>query len=325
MKMYRTAAARMINEIDQFMDYLSFERNSSEKTIHAYNTDLIQYLNFLHGDYEEKEHDYNINVKIVNDDVLLDSIKSDDITAFIEYLYDMKLKRSSIERKIATIKSFFKFLFNREVIERNPAEKIFYPKKESRLPKFLYNNQILEILNFDRNNFFDFRDRAILEVFYSTGARVSELNLADISDVDFLNLRIKVFGKGREERIVFLTSGAVQSIKDYLAEQKKKFGSALDPLFVNKFGTRLTVRGIYDVVNNRTKNAGIFDKISPHTLRHSFATELLDQGADIRAVQEMLGHKNISTTQVYTHTTKARLRKVYNRFHPHANGNESED
>lgn len=315
----------MINEIDSFMDYLSFERNSSEKTINSYNKDLVQFLNFLYGDYEQKDFDYNINVQIENDEILISSITPDDITGFIEYLYDRKLKRSSIERKIAAIKTFFKFLYLREIIQKNPAEKIFYPKKESRLPKFLYNNQIKDILDFERKNFFDFRDKAIIEVFYSTGARVSELSLADISDLDFSNMRLKVLGKGSEERIVFLTPEAIQSVNEYLVERKKKFGNNIGPLFVNKIGTRLTVRGIYDIVNNRTRDAGIFNKISPHTLRHSFATELLDQGADIRAVQEMLGHKNLSTTQVYTHTTKARLKRVYNQFHPHADGIDRED
>jgi integrase/recombinase XerC len=308
----------MINEIDLFMDYLAIEKNSSEKTVDSYNKDLIQFMNFLHGDYEENGFSYNIGVKIVNDEVLIESINAEDITGFIEYLYDKKLKRSSIERKIAAIKTFFKFLYIREIIQKTPAEKIFYPKKESRLPKFLYNKQILDILNFERNNFFDFRDRAIIEVFYSTGARVSELSLADLSDLDFDNMRLKVTGKGREERIVFLTAETIQSVKEYLVEREKEFSCTSGPLFVNRFGARLTVRGIYDIVNKRTSDAGIFNKISPHTLRHSFATEMLDQGADIRAVQEMLGHKNLSTTQVYTHTTKARLKRVYNQFHPHA-------
>ncbi|OHD64828.1 MAG: hypothetical protein A2176_10965 [Spirochaetes bacterium RBG_13_51_14] len=309
----------MIAEIDQFMSYLRNEKNSSENTLEAYGKDLRQFYRFLCGDFgAEVRERYEVHAAVHNDDIPVASIASDDIIAFIEYSYDSGLKRSSIERRIASMKSFFNFLFNRGYIERNPGIKIGYPKKESRLPKFLHVNQIEAVLDFDLKSFIDYRDRAILETFYSTGARVSELCSADIADLDFDSRRLKVMGKGAEERIVFLTGGTCGLLRRYLAERKRKFGLVSDPLFVNNRGGRITVRGMHGIVVKRAHAAGLLDRVSPHTLRHSFATELMDRGADIRAVQEMLGHKHLSTTQVYTHTTTERLRKVFETYHPHA-------
>ncbi|MCP4133553.1 MAG: tyrosine-type recombinase/integrase [bacterium] len=312
----------MLVEIDLFMNYLLFERNAAEKTAESYNRDLLQVYRFFMGDFRDdpvyEQFDYDVDVIIEDDDVTVESIDRDDIISFVEYSYDRGLKRSSIERKIAAIRTFFKFLHLKEIIEKNPAMSIPFPKKESRLPKFLYLKDIAAILNFESETFIDFRDRAILETFYSSGARVSELGSADIVSLDQESNRLRVMGKGSEERIVFLTGETAAAIRRYLHERKKKFGELTEPLFVNNRGGRITVRGIYDIVVKRAKAAGLFEKVSPHTLRHSFATEMLNQGADIRAVQEMLGHKNISTTQVYTHTTKERLKKVYNKFHPHA-------
>lgn len=305
-------------EIDQFMRYLGIEKNSSEKTIESYNRDLQQFCGFLAGDVPGARERYEVRVRAEDEDVSVAGIAGEDITAFIEYSYDCGLKRSSIERRIASIRSFFNFLYNRGFVQKNPALKIGYPKKESRLPKFLHLNQVDKVLDFECASFLDYRDRALLETFYSTGARVSELCSADVTDLDFSSKRLKVTGKGAEDRIVFITGSAAAHLCGYLAERQKKFGTAAGPLFINGRGARLTVRGAYDIVVKRARAAGMHDRVSPHTLRHSFATELLDQGADIRAVQEMLGHKNLSTTQVYTHTTKDRLKKVFNRFHPHA-------
>jgi site-specific recombinase XerD len=308
----------MIAEIDQFMSYLRNEKNSSEKTLESYGRDLSQFGRFICGDFGPGVREkYEVRAAVDHDDVRVVSIESDDITAFIEFSYDCGLKRSSIERRIATIRSFFNFLFNKGHVQKNPALKIGYPKKESRLPKFLHNNQVEAVLDFEPKSFIDHRDRAVLETFYSTGARVSELCSADVSDVDFDSNRLKVLGKGAEERIVFLTDGTGAALRRYLAERRKKFKSVSEPLFVNNRGGRITQRGVYDIVVKRARAAGMLDRVSPHTLRHSFATELLDRGADIRAVQEMLGHKNLSTTQVYTHTTKERLRKVFETYHPH--------
>ncbi len=316
----------MTAEIEQFMSYLGTEKNSSGKTLEAYNRDLQQFYLFLCGDPDaDVRVRYEVQAPVIDDDIPIASIGSDDITAFIEYSYDRGLKRSSIERRIAAIRSFFSFLFNKGYIEKNPAVKIGYPKKESRLPKFLHLNQIEKLLDFDLVTFIDYRDRAVLEAFYSTGARVAELCSADITDIDFDAGRLKVTGKGSEERIVFITDGTAVLMRRYFAERKRKFGSLGYPLFVNNRGGRITVRGVYDIVVKRARAAGLLERVSPHTLRHSFATELMDRGADIRAVQEMLGHKHLSTTQVYTHTTKERLRKVFEKFHPHSGGPKNKE
>ena len=208
-------------EIDQFMAYLRIEHNASPRTVEAYSRDLLQFNRFLCGEGDGSLDRYEVRARIENDDAVVSSITGDDITAFIEYSYDSGLKRSSIERKIASLKSFFNFLYNREYILKNPAEKVGYPKKESRLPRFLHLNQVESVVDFPVETFIDHRDRAILEAFYSTGARVSELCTADVVDIDFESGRLRVMGKGSVERIVFLTDGTVRMIRAYLLERQK--------------------------------------------------------------------------------------------------------
>ncbi len=314
----------MIAEIDDFLDHIKFEKNSSPKTISSYNDDLMQLYRFLTGENDGPAGSgfYEVGVKIIgDDDIDIRSIGRDDITAFIEYCYDRGLKKSSISRKIASIKSFFKYLYTEDIIGKNPAVKISFPKREKNVPKFLHYNQIETLFEFNVKNFFDYRDRALLEVFYSSGARVSEIASADCENLSVENCTLKVYGKGAVERIVFLTDNAVGWLKLYLKQRKKEFGEVKGPLFVNNKGDRITTRGIFYIIDKRYTASGLAGSISPHTLRHSFATELLNQGADIRAIQEMLGHKNISTTQIYTHTTKERLKRVYEEFHPHSSRN----
>ena len=217
-------------EIDQFMAYLRNEHNASLHTVESYGRDLKQFNGFLCGEIDGSTRDrYEVQARIESDDAVISSISNEDITAFVEFSYDCGLKRSSIERRIASIKSFFNFLYNRGYIQKNPAEKVGYPKRESRLPRFLHLNQVDAVVDFPLKTFIDHRDRAILEAFYSTGCRVSELCSADIEDVDFDSGRIKVMGKGSVERIVFLTDGTGRMIRSYLLERKKKFGSAAGP------------------------------------------------------------------------------------------------
>ncbi len=305
----------MVHEIDAFLTYLDVERNAAPKTREAYSRDLNEFTCFLLGHFEG---DYEIGVVVHDDDVKIESICREDIRSFLEYGYDRGLRKSTIERKVAALKTFFDFLYRRDYITKNPAEKISYPRKGKRLPKFLHNKEILEILDFPLETLIDYRDRAILETLYASGCRVSEIAGADRPDLDLDGKRLKVFGKGREERFVFLTDDAVKSLAMYIRERKKKFGSSDGPLFANCRGMRLTVRGIFYIVTRRFRQAGHIEKLGPHTFRHSFATELLNEGADLRAVQEMLGHKSLSTTQKYTHTTTAGLKKLYDRSHPHA-------
>jgi site-specific recombinase XerD len=312
----------VISEIDSFLEYFKFEKNASPKTIDSYNNDLLQFYKFLIDDNEkENTRVYETSVRINNDDVDINSIKKDDITAFVEYCYDNILKKSSISRKIACLKSFFKFLYNSDIIPINPAARILFPKRSRKIPKILYYNQIEKLFEFNLKKFSDFRDRALLELFYSSGARVSEIASANIENLDMDGHSLKVHGKGSEDRMVFLTDNSVKWMRLYFTERKKKFGEAEGPLFVNSTCSRITSRGILFIVKKRYRESGLPGTISPHTLRHSFATELLNQGADIRSIQEMLGHKNVSTTQIYTHTTKERLRKIYDEFHPHSSRN----
>lgn len=319
----------MISEIDAFLDYLKFEKDASLKTIESYNNDLIQFYKFLTGNSEDPDDNnksvdktyYDIKVEVKNDDVEIKSISKDDIIAFIEFCYDRGLKKTSISRKIATLKSFYKFLYNASIVPNNPTKKIQFPKGGKKIPKILYYNQIEKLFQFDLKSFIDYRDRTILEVFYSSGARVSEIASAYMENIDLDNGTMKVHGKGSEDRMVFLTEDTVKWIRKYKAQREKKFRNTEGPLFINSRGERITVRGIFYIIDKRYRESGLAGNISPHVLRHSFATELLNRGADIRAIQEMLGHKNISTTQIYTHTTKERIKKVYEEFHPHSSRN----
>jgi len=305
-------------EIDRFLEFLHSEKNASPHTMASYNRDLMQFYEFLAGASDGTE---GVEGDQARDDIPIEAIGAEEIRTFVESCFDRGLEKSSIKRKIAAIKSFFKYLHRNGYIASNPALRVSFPRGGKRLPVFLYLNQVETILAFPLEGFIDHRDRAILETFYSSGARVSEIAGADLTDFDARGGTLRVHGKGAVDRVVFLTQEAAGRILDYLRERAGKYGEPDGPLFINARGSRISTRGIYDIVVRRARNAGVLLKTSPHTLRHSFATELLNRGADIRAVQEMLGHKNISTTQVYTHTTRERLKKVYNRFHPHSGEN----
>ena len=309
----------MYNLIDSFIDYISIEKNYSVNTAEHYRKDLFQLIDFLTGDIKSEFKGYYILDCTVSDsEPVITTVSLSDLRSFLEYCYDRGLKKSSIERKVAVLKSFFSYLHNKNIIPDNPSKKLTFPKKDKKLPKFLYLKEYDELVDFEINDFFDLRDKAILSLFYSTGARISELTDSLISDLDLPGKRLKVKGKGSVERMLFLTDESADLLKNYLKERDKKFKEKSDYIFVNKNGKHISVRGIYNIVMKRAGAAGLSYKLSPHTLRHSFATELLNNGADIRAVQEMLGHKSLSTTQVYTHTTKSRLKKVYDRYHPHS-------
>ena len=309
----------MYNLIDTFIDYISFEKNYSANTVEHYKKDLFQLIDFLTGNIIPEFKDYyELDCAISGSEPVITTITLSDLRSFMEYCYDRGLTKSSIARKTAVLKSFFSYLYNKDIIQDNPAKKLTSPKKDKKLAKFLYLKEYDELVDFEINDFFDLRDKAILSLFYSTGARISELTGSLIAELDLSSKRLKVQGKGSVERIVFLTDESVSLLKDYLKERDKKFKNKSDYIFVNKNGKHISVKGIYNIVMKRAGAAGLSYKLSPHALRHSFATELLNNGADIRAVQEMLGHKSLSSTQVYTHTTKSRLKKVYDEYHPHS-------
>lgn len=295
----------MDHYIDKFMQYLIAEKNASPLTVESYSKDLNQFMDFLYeaGDPES---------------VTIATITTNHIRNFIDYCFEKGNELSTIDRKVATLKSFFRFLEYHNYIENNPAGDIHHSKQKNSLPTFLTFDQIQTLLSFECKSFGDYRDKALLEVFYSTGARVSEIAQANIDDCDVVSGRLKVLGKGSKERIVFLHKTAIAALQKYLNERKKKFNTVTQPLFVNNHGKRLTTRGIFFIIDKRASMAGLWKSVTPHVLRHSFATELLNRGADIKAVQDMLGHESISTTQKYTHTTTERLKALYQKYHPHA-------
>jgi integrase/recombinase XerC len=312
----------MYNLIDSFIDYITYEKNYSSNTSGDYRSDLHQLVDFLSGrvDAEFKNY-YELDCVIAGDEPDILTVTISDLRSFLEYCYDRGLKKSSLERKIAVIKSFFTYLHRQNFIPDNPSKKLIYPKKERRLPKFLYLKEYNELTDFEIDNFFDLRDKTAIALFYSTGARISEIAGSQLADLDLDSGRLKVSGKGSTERMLFITDETVSLLKEYIHERDLKFSVKSDYIFVNKSGKGISVKGMYNLVMKRAAAAGLSYKLSPHTLRHSFATELMNNGADIRAVQEMLGHKSLSTTQVYTHTTKARLKKVYDLYHPHSGNN----
>ena len=291
---------------NDFLNCLSNEKNYSRLTIKSYREDLEQFGVFLKQE----------NLSSVSE------IGHIIIRKFLSRLMDRNYARKSILRKLATIKSFFKFLFNRGMINNNPGDYVSSPKTERKLPDFLYEEEINNIIeSFAQDNFESLRNKALIEVLYSTGTRVSELVAMNIHDIDFATSLVKVKGKGNKERIVVLGSKCIQALENYLPKRKDilgKFNKDTDALFLNQRGNRLTDRGVRYIFEKLVKKFAIAKKVSPHTIRHTFATHMLDHGCDLRIVQEFLGHVSLSTTQIYTHVGGNKLKSVYEEFHPHS-------
>ncbi|MCM8831029.1 MAG: tyrosine recombinase XerC [Candidatus Omnitrophica bacterium] len=290
--------------IDKFLNYLAIEKNYSSHTIFNYKIDLKEFEEFLNAN-----HTQDGTLDIRNIDYFM-------LRKFLSFLSVKNLSKRTLSRKISTLKSFFKFMVREGEIKNNPATPLMYPRLEKPLPKFLTEDEIKKILDMPINSkkVEDYRDKAILEFLYSTGARVSEMVALKISDIDLISGVAKVMGKGKKERLLPLGEPAIQSIKKYLDARIDK-----SPFFlVNRHGRPLTDRGVRFIIDKYIKKAAISLKVSPHIFRHSFATHLLNRGADLRSVQELLGHNSISTTQVYTHLTIDNLKKVYEKSHPRA-------
>jgi len=290
-----------------FIAKLEHENGFSEHTLRAYHKDLLQFDNFL------KVEKYSS----------LETINHLLLRRFLAVLRSKNYSKTTIARKLASIRSFFKFLIREGELASNPFEMLRTPKQDKKLPHFLSINEVDVLLETpDRSTVMGLRDMAIMETLYSTGIRVSELVGLDESNIDFFAGMIKVQGKGKKERLVPIGSHAIKAINEYLdsrskskKEEEEKV-SRSEPLFLNKFGGRLTARSVARSLNKYLKMSGVNLLTSPHTFRHSFATHLLDKGADLRSVQEMLGHSSLSTTQVYTHITTERLKNVYDKAHP---------
>ncbi|MBL7084482.1 MAG: tyrosine recombinase XerC [Candidatus Omnitrophica bacterium] len=285
--------------INKFLTYLEIEKNVSKHTLLNYRIDLKQLRDFLQNKDVQK----------------IDRL---DIRKYLAFSKAKNLQKRTLARKLSTIRSLFKFLMREDHINSNPLGGISSPKLEKKLPIFLDVDKVAKLMEApDKISVLGLRDRAVLETLYSTGIRVSELVGLNIGQVDFIAGIVKVYGKGKKERLAPIGDKALRAIRDYLAKQttKKKDTQAL---FLNRNNKRLTDRGIQNIVDKYIRQISLREKVSPHTLRHSFATHLLDRGADLRSVQELLGHASLSTTQIYTHITTERLKSVYNKAHPRA-------
>lgn len=289
-----------LDNINEFYNFM-LSKNYSEHTVLSYINDLYFLYCFVKKD-----------LKLVTEE---------DIRDYLEFLNLKKEQVSSIRRKISTFKSFYKFLYKNEIIDKKdyPLMKIAYPKQEKRLPKFIYYNDLLEIIEEASKNKDGIRDKLIIEMLYATGMRVSELVNVKLNDIDFNNRRIIVCGKGNKERIVYYGEYAQNVLKEYLDTHQisdEKY------IFVNSKGERLTDRGVRYIIDNIMKKLSVKTHVTPHVLRHTFATDMLNNGCDIKIVQELLGHSTLKTTEVYTHVTNDRLKEVYYRCFPRRDKDE---
>lgn len=304
----------MKSAIAKYFRYLKIERNASPHTITSYKNDLSQFLEFCSRHFNVDEHD-----------VKPDIIDRLTIRLWLGELSEEQLAKSTIARKVATIRSFFKYAFKRGFVEKNPAHLLIVPKKDKPLPKTATPedlNRMMELA--EGNSPRSLQDRAILELFYSTGIRLSELVGLNTADVNVELKQIKVTGKGAKQRIVPVGSKSLKALIDHLGSRRKLFGPRTDSnakkaLFIAASGQRIYPRAVQRMVKDYLMRASEVTQKSPHVLRHSFATHLLDKGADIRVIKELLGHANLAATQVYTHTSVERLKNVYDLAHPRAN------
>ncbi len=325
--------------VQEFLNYLKYEKRFSEHTAKCYEADLRQFGEYLIGASvggpsadepislpHTKSGEAGVATAMatqtdVNVDQLLLSVETAVVRAYLTFLNEKQYSKATIARKLATLRSFYKFLVKRNQLGSNPVAAVRTPKQDKKLPRFLEYEEVKRLLETPpMNNWLGARDRAILETLYSTGIRVSELVALNMDDVDFLGEVVHVRGKGKKERISPIGSSALQVIQHYMefrnkrAQSNSNFDSKV--LFVNKHGRRLSTRSVRRKMDKYLKMAGLDPAISPHTLRHSFATHMLNNGADLRSVQELLGHQSLSTTQVYTHLTTRKLKEVYENAHP---------
>ena len=286
--------------IEKFLKYLKIIKKDSNYTIVNYKEDLSELYDF-----------YN---DLLNIDEMI-------VREYLEYLYHKGLNRNSISRKLSAIRSFYNYLIKEDIIKTNYFKEISNPKKAKILPKYAKDNDLEKMFNcFDKSNALDQRNSLIIEMLYATGVRVGELVNIKIIDIDKYNNSIRIFGKGSKERIVFFGSFCEDALNLYLNDGRNKLLKSKDNdyLFINKNGTRLSSRYIRKIINELVKKCEVDYHISPHTLRHTFATDLLNNGSDLMSVKELLGHSTLNTTSIYTHVSNEQIKKVYNFAHPRA-------
>ena len=287
--------------IEKFIRYLEIEKNYSKHTILNYHHDLEEFRKFL-GEGGSIE---GVNYLLLR--------------KYLALLKEKALSSRTVSRRLSSLRSFFKFMTREGLLKNNPILSLSSPKLDKHLPQFLTEEEVIRLINVvvpkSKKDELSVRNKAILETFYSTGMRISEGVSLNIDDVDFITGTVKVMGKGRKERLVPIGDHAISALRNYLENRKNKQEQAL---FLNKNGKRITDRGVRGVMSRYLRLASIKEGVSVHTLRHSFATHLLNHGADLRSVQELLGHANLSTTQIYTHLTTEKLKSVYDKAHPRA-------
>ncbi|MCH5166409.1 MAG: tyrosine recombinase [Erysipelotrichales bacterium] len=288
--------------IERFIDYIRIQRNYSNNTEINYLIDLDSFSSYL----KSKKIKYNeLNYK--------------EISLYTKYLKEVKeLESSSINRHLSAIRSFYNYLVTIGEVKSNPFKLVSGPKKAMKLPNYMKYSEFEEMINACDDTDLSIRNRALLELLLATGARIGELINIKVNDIDFSNKEIKVLGKGNKERICYFNEHAEKSLKDYINNSRFNLlkDKSSDYLFINHIGTPLTTRGVRTIIDNIIKKSSINTKITPHTFRHTFATMLLNEGCDLKSVQELLGHVNLSTTSIYTHITNDRIKDIYLHAHP---------
>jgi tyrosine recombinase XerC/tyrosine recombinase XerD len=293
-----------------FLTHMRVEKSASNLTLISYKTDLAQFFDFL------AEH-----CQVDKEAIPVESLSYTAVREYISRMQKQKLSRSTMARKLAALRSFVKYLCRENILEGNPIANISTPKQEKKLPRFLYPLETSLLMEApDTGKVAGLRDKAILETLYAAGVRVSELVGINIPDLELGERWIKIRGKGGKERLAPLGEQALRALNIYLQKGRPYLAAAsdtaTDALFLNKSGSRLSVRSIRNIINKYVDQLAINQKVSPHTLRHSFATHMLNGGADLRSVQELLGHVKLSTTQIYTHLTKDRIKTIHEETHP---------
>ena len=282
--------------LEEYLKYLKYQKNYSQETIDSYEEDLVEFFDFIDG----------LDINILK-------VKYEDIRDYLKYLDDKKNKATTVSRKLSSLRGFYKFLINRDYVKNNPFTLIKTPRKEKKLPRFFYYNELEEMFDsIDISNALGQRNRLILEVLYASGVRVSELVNIKIKDIDLKNKSITVFGKGKKTRIVYFGLPCKEKIERYLSIRN----SDSEYLLLNKRGNKLSDRSVRTIFEDIIKKNHLDITFSPHTLRHTYATHMLNEGMDVRSVQELLGHSSISTTGIYTHVSNEQLRNVYLKSHP---------
>jgi len=295
----------MEQHLNQYMNHLSAEKNASQYTLRNYRREIEEFLEFL-------------KTKSIT---TWDKVDKEVIRDYLAWLTAEDYAKASIARRLSELRSFCRYLMRERVLDHNPFDAVSAPKVPKRLPRYLSTDEVKNLLSApDIGDSQGLRDRAMLELLYAAGMRVSELVNLNLSDIDSGRAQIKVLGKGNKERMVLVGRPAMRAVMTYIREGRPKLigKKTSNAIFLNRFGSRLTVRSVQMGLAKYAMKAGIKGEVTPHVLRHTFATHLLDGGADLRAVQELLGHESLSTTQIYTHVSQARAREVYLNTHPGA-------